>query len=75
MFFSLSNSWPVRTLSFSFDSEIIASASEDLYIDLVWWGYSDVGYRGVGYRYGVHTERLFFFHLNEHTHTGLHCYR
>ena len=28
-------SWPVRTLSFSHDSQMIASASEDLFIDIV----------------------------------------
>jgi THO complex subunit 3 len=28
--------WPVRTLSFSFDDQIIATASEDLYIDLAY---------------------------------------
>ena len=28
-------SWPVRTLSFSYDSSMIASASEDLFIDIV----------------------------------------
>ena len=28
-------SWPVRTLSFSFDSQMVASASEDLFIDIV----------------------------------------
>jgi THO complex subunit 3 len=29
------SSWPIRTLSFSFDSQFIASASEDLAIDIV----------------------------------------
>ena len=28
-------SWQVRTLSFSFDSQMVASASEDLFIDIV----------------------------------------
>ena len=28
-------SWPVRTLSFSHDSQLLASASEDLFIDIV----------------------------------------
>lgn len=28
-------SWPVRTLSFSFDGQYIASASEDSFIDIV----------------------------------------
>ena len=28
-------SWPVRTLSFSHDSQMIATASEDLFIDIV----------------------------------------
>ena len=32
---SLFCSWPVRTLSFSHDSQMIASASEDLFIDIV----------------------------------------
>ena len=35
LLFLLHPSWPVRTLSFSYDSQIIATASEDLYIDLV----------------------------------------
>lgn len=29
------SSWPIRTISFSFDGEFIASASEDLAIDIV----------------------------------------
>lgn len=28
-------SWPVRTLSFSYDGQMLASASEDLFIDIV----------------------------------------
>ena len=34
-FTQLPSSWPVRTLSFSHDSQMIASASEDLFIDIV----------------------------------------
>lgn len=29
--------WPVRTLSFSYDGQFIASASEDSFIDIVSW--------------------------------------
>lgn len=32
---SFASSWPIRTISFSFDGEFIASASEDLAIDIV----------------------------------------
>ena len=28
-------SWPVRTLGFSYDGQMLASASEDLFIDIV----------------------------------------
>ena len=35
LFAHCSCSWPVRTLSFSYDSSLIASASEDLFIDIV----------------------------------------
>lgn len=34
-YFSLSFSWPVRTLSFSHDGGMLASGSEDLIIDIV----------------------------------------
>jgi hypothetical protein len=35
MTIALNSSWPVRTLSFSHDGQLLALASEDLHIDIV----------------------------------------